>query len=158
MYLKEQLDENQKLGILGFSLGGQTAGIYLGSEHANKHIDFAILDSPLSNMSYVISSEMQDVGIPVDILIYTGNLATRLKLGFSYQDTNVLNYIDKTEVPVLIINSKLDNITPYFMGEDIYNAIPHSNKDMFTVDDSKHVEIFNDYPIEYEKNIVEFIK
>ena len=157
-YLDEILDENQKLGILGFSLGSQTAGIYLGTEHANEHIDFAILDSPLSNMSYVISSEMQDVGIPLDFLMFTGNLVTRLKLGFSYEDTNVLNYIDKTEVPILIINSKADTVTPYFMGEEIYNTISHSNKEMFTVDDSKHVEIFSNYPREYEKNIMDFIR
>lgn len=88
----------------------------------------------------------------------TGNLVTRLKLGFSYEDTNVLNYIDKTEVPILIINSKADTVTPYFMGEEIYNTISHSNKEMFTVDDSKHVEIFSNYPREYEKNIIDFIR
>lgn len=157
-YLDDQLDENQKIGLLGFSLGAQTSSIYLGSQHANEHIDFAILDSPLSNMSYVISSQMQNIGIPVDFLMFTGNIITKLKLGFSYEDTNVLNYIDKTNVPILIINSKADITTPYFMGKDIYNTISHSNKNMFTVDDSKHVEIFSDYPKEYEKNIMDFIK
>lgn len=156
-YLDNQLDKDQKLGILGFSLGAQTASIYLGSEHANEHVDFAVIDSPLSNMSDVISTEMQDVGIPVDFLMFTGDIITRLKLGFSYKDTNVLNYIDKTEVPILIINSKADKVTPYFMGEDIYNAISHSNKDLFSVDDSKHVEIFNDYPNEYEKKLIDFM-
>ena len=55
-------------------------------------------------------------------------------------------------------NTKADTVTPYFMGEEIYNTISHSNKEMFTVDDSKHVEIFSNYPREYEKNIIDFIR
>lgn len=57
-YLSEYVDNNKKVGILGASLGGETTGIYLGSDHANNNVDFAILDCPLSNMSYVLSTEM----------------------------------------------------------------------------------------------------
>lgn len=65
--------------------------------------------------------------------------------------------MDKTKVPVLIINSKAYKVRPYFMSEDIYNSIPHGDKRIFTVEDSEHVDIFIDYPDEYESNIMEFI-
>lgn len=159
-YLKDNISDNKKIGIWGTSFGGATVGIYLGSDQANKNADFAILDCPMSNMSYMLSTEMgkMDIGIPVDFMMSMGNIITKMKLGFSYKDADACNYINKTNVPLLVINSKADEITPYFMGEDVYNSVIHNNKKIFTVEDSVHAEIFFDYPDEYERNIIEFIK
>lgn len=154
------MGENKKIGVLGTSFGGATAGIYLGSDHGNKNIDFAILDCPVSDMEYMITTEMEemDIGIPMTYLIFTGNMVNKIKLGFSYKDANVASHIKNTSVPVLVINTEIDQVTPYFMGEDIYKAIPHNKKKIFTVTDSKHAEINVDYPNEFEENIMEFIK
>ena len=103
---------------MGNFIGGATVGIYLGSDQANRNVDFAILDCPMSNMSYMLSTEMEkmDIGIPVDFMIFTGNIVTKLKLGFLYEDANTCNRIGDTKVPLLIINSRADEITHYFMG------------------------------------------
>ena len=159
-YLKDNINDNNKIGIWGTSYGGATAGIYLGTDQANQSVDFAILDCPMSNMKYMFSTEMErmDIGIPTAFMMSMGNIATKMKLGFSYEDANVCNHIDKTKVPILVINSEIDEITPYFMGKDIYDAVTHSNKKIFTVKDSEHANIFFDYPDEYERNIFEFIR
>ena len=157
-YLKT--DENTKIGLWGTSFGGATVGIFLGSESANENVSFAVLDSPLSNMSYMISNELKnmDIGIPVNYMLLTGSIVTKIKLGFSYKDTEVCVYTAGTKVPVLIINSYADTLTPHFMSEDIYNSIAHNKKYLFTVEDSRHAEILYDYPDEYERNIISFIK
>lgn len=159
-YLKNNLNENKKIGLWGVSYGGATVGIYLGSVQAEQDVDFAILDSAVSNMTYMLSAEMEamDMGIPIDFLLFTGNIITRTKLGFSYKDTDVCNYTGKTNVPVLVIHSKADTLTPYFMGEDIFDSVSHNKKVMFTVEDSNHAEMFSDYPEEYEQKILDFIK
>jgi len=158
-YLIDNLSPDKKIGIWGTSFGGATAGIYLGSDKANEHVDFAILDCPISSMSYMLSTEMEgmNTGIPIDFLMSMGNMATKMKLGFSYEDADVCKHIEKTKVPVLVINTKIDKVTPYFMGVDIFNSVTHDNKKIFTVEDSPHAEIFFDYPDEYEKNIIDFI-
>ncbi|MEJ6949968.1 alpha/beta fold hydrolase [Halanaerobiaceae bacterium ANBcell28] len=158
-YLRDILSDNKKIGVWGQSFGGATVGIYSGSDHANQNIDFAILDSPVSNMSYMISRELEEMnmGIPINYMMLLGNIFTKFHLGFSYEDANVCNHIVNTRVPVLLIHSKTDQITPYFMGEDIYNSVKHDNKYMFSVEDSEHVKISIDYPEEYEKNIIKFI-
>lgn len=159
-YLKDNIGDNKKIGVWGTSFGGGTVGIYLGSDQANRNVDFAILDCPMSNMSYMLSTEMEkmDIGIPVDFMMFTGNIVTKLKLGFSYEDANICNRIGDTKVPLLIINSRADEITPYFMGQDIYNSVKHNNKKIFTVEYSAHAEIYFDYPNEYENNVFGFIK
>lgn len=160
VYLKDKIDEDKKVGIWGTSFGGATAGIYLGSEEANENVDFAVLDCPVSDMSDMIYTEMKEMntGLPLEFLMSMGNLTTKIKLGFSYEDANVSNHINKTKVPILVINSKADQLTPYFMGEDIYNSITHSSKEIFTVEDSTHANIFFDYPDEYENSIINFVE
>lgn len=159
-YLKDNISPDKKIGIWGTSFGGATAGIYLGSDKANEYVDFAILDCPISDMSYMLSTEMEgmNTGIPIDFLMSLGNMTTKIKLGFSYEDVNVCKYTEKTKVSLLVINTKADKVTPYFMGVDIYNSVTHDNKKIFTVEDSPHAEIFFNYPDEYERNILEFIE
>lgn len=73
-YLKDNINDNNKIGIWGISYGGATVGIYLGSDQANQNVDFAILDCPMSNMKYMLSTEMErmDIGIPIDFMMSMG--------------------------------------------------------------------------------------
>jgi fermentation-respiration switch protein FrsA (DUF1100 family) len=158
-YLKDNISDDKEIGVWGTSFGGATVGIYLGSTHANQNIDFSVLDSPVSNMRYMISREVKEVGISIlaDYMMFLGDVFTKIKLGFSYEDVNVCDHIKNTNVPVLVIHSKADKVTPYFMGKDIYNSVKHNNKDMFSVGDSEHAKIHLEYPEKYESNIIKFI-
>lgn len=86
-----------------------------------------------------------------------GNMINKQKLGFSYEDANSINIAKKVNVPSLIINSKADEMTPFFMGEEIYNNINCDNKEIWTVDDSEHACIWEDHTYEYKLEMDEFI-
>lgn len=157
-YVKEENKDN-KLVVWGSSFGGATVGIALGDEKVNEVVDNVILDCPVSNMEYMIKVQLEimNIGIPTNYLLYTGNMVNKMKLGFGYSDADVTRYTSKTTVPILIFNSKIDEVTPYFMGEDIYNSIPHNNKKLVTVDDSEHANISLNHREEYENEILNFI-
>lgn len=74
-------------------MGASTVGIYPGSDQANRVVDFAVLDCPLSNMSHMLITEMErmDTGIPMEYMMALGNIVTKLELGFSYGDVDVRN-------------------------------------------------------------------
>lgn len=122
-------------------------------------IDFLILDCPVSSMERMVEQEMKsmDVGIPVSYMTWCGNIVNKLKLGFTYQDADVATAMKDVKIPVLVINSKTDSVTPYFMGKDIYDAIPENNREIWTVDDSEHCEIWADHNPEYRKKIEGFL-
>lgn len=90
-----------------------------------------------------------EVGIPISYLAWCGNIINKVKLGFSYHEADVPNAIKDVKTPVMIINSKMDSMTPYFMGKDIYDAISGNNKEIWTVDDSEHCEMWTDYNQKY---------
>lgn len=96
-------------------------------------------------------------GIPVGYMAWCGNIINKLKLGFAYQDADVAAAMKGTKIPVLIINSSTDSVTPYFMGKDIYDAIPENNGEIWTVDDSEHCEIWIEHYLEYCNKIEGFM-
>lgn len=157
-YVEEQAP-GQRIGIWGASFGGATAGLALGYEDTDEKIDFLILDCPVSSMKWMIEEEMKymDIGMPVSYMTWTGNITNEIKLGFTYDDADVANAMKDVKTPVLIINSKQDTLTPYFMGKDIYDAILEDNKEIWTVEDSQHCDMWLDYNQEYRDKIESFL-
>jgi esterase/lipase len=99
-----------------------------------------------------------DIGLPLDYLVWCGNIVNRLQLGFGYKDADVTRRIADTNVPVLVIHSNADDLTPYFMSVGIYNAIISDKKEIFSVEDSAHAEIWQDYPQEYAATVDAFLQ
>ncbi len=147
------------IGLWGISFGGLTAGLYISTEHGNEHINYAILDSALSEMQFPISQHLEkvDTFYPPDYMLLAGNLYTRYKLGFFYQDAELSSQLKNSEVPVFIIHSKSDEITPFFMAEEIYDGIKHDFKSKLTVSNSQHAEIYFDYDDKYKDKVLDFI-
>jgi fermentation-respiration switch protein FrsA (DUF1100 family) len=155
----EQQAPGQKIGIWGASFGGATAGLALGHESMDEKIDFLIMDCPVSSMEWMVEQEMRrmEIGIPVSYMTWCGNVINILKLGFTYRDADVANAMNDVKTPVLIINSKSDSTTPYFMGKGIYDAIPENNREIWTVEDSEHCEMWIDHNQEYCNELEEFL-
>lgn len=151
---------DQIIGVWGTSFGGATAGLALGYKDIDQKVDFAILDCPVSSMEWMVNEEMKNmnIGIPVSYMAWSGNIINKLKLGFSYKDADVGSAMCNVETPVLIINSKADTVTPYFMGKDIYESIQGNNKTIWTVEDSEHTEMWLDHNQEYRDKVTELLK
>lgn len=158
-YIRQKAPE-QTLGVWGTSFGGATAGLAVGFLDTEKKVDFLILDCPVSSMEWMICETMgqMDMGIPAEYMTWCGNIANKIMLGFSYQDADVPNALKDVDIPVLIMNSKVDDVTPEFMGRDIYEAIQGEHKYIWTVEDSKHAELWIDYNEEYREEVVKLLE
>ena len=158
-FVRSQISFDKKVGILGQSIGGATVGFYSGKKHAKDNVDFVILDSAISNIKYMVetSTSQLNIDMPLPYLMFCGNWATKIKLGFFYSDMDVCKSVVSSGVPTLIIHSKTDKITPYFMASDIYNAIPHSKKRIYTIEKGEHANGFYEDKAKYTKEIMDFI-
>lgn len=151
---------SKRIGVWGESFGAATIGLALGVNDIDKELDFVILDSPIAEANWLIRESMKQNGmdgILGSYFIACGNIVTKLRLGFGYGDLYVPEAVEHIQTPILIINSKADDVTPYFMGEAIYNVIQNDRKRLFTVNDSKHAEIFLDHPEAYRSEIESLI-
>lgn len=158
-YVRAHTGVDEQVGGWGSSIGGATIGFYLGTEEARADLDFAVLDCPVSDMREIIGFLVRKTTwLPMDFKLEMGDLATRIRLGYSYADGDVRNYVKDTTVPVLIFNSKIDKVTPYHMGVDLYQAMEKNEKEILTVEDSKHTDIYLDHPKLYEETMMAFIE
>lgn len=150
----------QVIGVWGTSFGGATAGLAMGEKDVERKVDFLILDCPVSDMKWMVEEEMRkmDIGLPISYMTFCGNVINKIKLGFCYDDANVCNEISDIEIPVLIINSEADTVTPQFMGQEIYDSIQNEDiKMIWTVKDSEHTEMWLDYNKEYIEKVQDLL-
>lgn len=150
----------QEIGIWATSFGGATAGLAMREKAVESKVDFLILDCPVSDMKWMVEEEMRkmDIGLPISYMVFCGNIVNKIELGFNYEDANVCDAVIDISIPVLVINSEADTLTPQFMGQDIYNAIHNDAlKMIWTVKDSEHTEMWLDYNQEYRDKVEELL-
>lgn len=154
----------KKLGVWGTSFGGITAvlGVCDSSLGLTAQTDFLILDSPISNMEAELRMVMtsEDMGgIPVDYLIWTGNIMNKIELGFSYQEADGRHVIRTrmqaadSDFPLLVFICGQDDVTPYPQGADLYEIYPGGTKWLINFEDSGHAESWADHEAEYREAV-----
>ena len=120
---------------------------YKGFEDADEYDDYT--EEEMRKM---------DIGLPISYMTFCGNIINKMELGFSYDDANVCDKIADIEIPVLVINSEADTLTPQFMGQEIYDSIQNEEiKMIWTVTDSEHTEIWLDHNQEYREKVQELL-
>ena len=152
--------KDKNIGVWGESFGAATAVQAVAFENVQEDIAFLVLDCPVSNMEWMLSKEVKsmEIGIPIDYMMWCGNIVNNIKLGFSYKEVDSAKEALNIKIPTLIINSDIDKVTPYFMGKDIYNNLTNTKKELWTVKDSEHTGIWNDYNEEYCNKLMDLMK
>lgn len=158
-YVKSKMSKENTIGALGQSMGGTTVAYYSGTEHAKDNLDFAIIDSAFTSMDAIIENEINKNSIPslTKLIVKLGSISNKVMYAFSFEDVSALDSIKKNEIPTLIIHSKADTTCPFSMGEELFHAIPHGNKNFVIFDNALHLEAFWDENQKYKSAISEFI-
>lgn len=158
-YIRNNINHSGDLVLYGESYGGLSAIIAEGRD--DTQIDYLILDCPVSDGELMMTDILLDIeeqqGIPSSYMMFTGNLYTQFKLGFRFEDTNGNDWIKAIEVPILVLNSKVDTVTLYQMGLDLYNSIRHDKKMMVTSEFATHAQLLQEDPQRYSNGIKDFL-
>lgn len=157
-----QKENGEKPIVLwGTSYGGGTVAIGLGKHNLQNSVSGVILDCPLTSMQYMIELFIADLEMDEEseaFMMKIGSLMTKLRMGIGYDELEASDYVKEVTLPVLIFSSQSDTVTPPFMAEELYKAFPEGNKAIVTVENSKHIEIFNDHPDLYSQSVEQLLK
>ncbi|MGL4654305.1 MAG: alpha/beta hydrolase [Sarcina sp.] len=149
------------LGVQGFSMGAATSAMHSKLNEKHKLVDYYILDSPYSKMVDSIKLGILDVGIPeslTGIVSFLGNHYTKLKEGFEYKDVKPVKEVEDINTPVMLIHGTSDDICSPDNSQEIYAAIPHSNKEIWLLEGVEHTEAFSTDRELYMNKIFTFIE
>lgn len=148
------------LGVHGFSMGAATSTMHTELNEEKKKVDFYILDAPYHTMESAINLGItgKDVPlIPVKFAEWAGNLYTKTKAGFSYDDIEPYKAVKNITVPVMLIHGEDDTTTSPGSSKIIYDNIPHDKKELWLIPGLKHCKADDLMPEEYFNRIYNFI-
>lgn len=157
-YIRQNTLESQ-IYIHGFSMGGATAGLYSETDHAKEYVKGIVMDSSFSSMKdmFLIVWEQMDTGMPGEYAVMTGDIFLKIRFGFGFEEADVKAALMNSQVPVMLIQSRYDDLVPVAVANEMFEAIGHEDKKMWLVD-SKHIEGYIDFPIEYTQEVMTFIE
>ena len=151
---------NGLLGAHGHSMGAATVVMHSEINEKNKYVDFYIADSPYHEMQDAIRLGIEDKDIPllpVGYAKFMGNLYTKVKSGFSYEDVKPYKAVQHITTPMFLIHGKEDKVCSPNSSKIIYDNIPHNKKELWLIDGVQHVNGYDILGKEYFDRIYKFI-
>lgn len=158
-YIKQKYP-NGLVGAHGHSMGAATVVMHSKINEKNKYVDFYIADSPYHEMADAIRLGIEDKNIPLLPVGYAramGNIYTKVKSGFSYDEVKPYEAVQNITVPMFLIHGKEDKVCAPESSKIIYDNIPHNNKELWLVDNVQHVNAYDKVGDEYFDRIINFI-
>lgn len=124
--------------------------------------DFLICDSPVINGKAMIYKEFDNIekntGIPKYLMVISGNIISKFRYGFDFSDLTANKYLKATDIPLLILSAKNDDITSFESQRDFFNKLKDINKKMIIFEKAKHANLYADDPVLYKMSIENFLK
>ena len=160
-YIKQDYPDS-KIILYGESYGGATSIIAASRDSSN--IDYLILDCPVGDsremVDKVLAKVEKEQNVPQGFMRFMGNIFLKIKLGFSLEDIDSTKWASQADIssPVLVINSKVDTMTPYHMGREVYDSIKSSKKEIYTGEDFGHCEFSKKDPEGFKNLISTFLE
>ncbi len=90
-------------------------------------------------------------------MVFYGNIITKIRSGFYYEDVNPLESVRKVTVPILFFHGDSDRTIPVYMTNDLYSAKENGDKSIFIVKGADHLESYFTEPEAYMQKLRQFV-
>jgi hypothetical protein len=138
---------------LGLSMG---CSALLKAAHEVPCLKGLILDSCFSRLDIQLGRRYKRViGLPKFMMNFS-KLIFEYMIGVSINQISPINFIKKLNIPIFIIHSKDDKVVPVKYAEKLYQTAT-GKKDLWIVNNSRHINIYKDYSQEYKQKVKDFI-
>jgi len=149
----EQYGSDCKIVTHGESMGAATVLLHLGIDD---RVNCAIADCAYSDLKQLLRHQLKTFYHLPYFLIPVESCITYLRAGFCYKAVSPIKIISQTDIPVMFIHGKIDNLVPAKMSKQMY-ASKKKNKAIFLVAGAKHAESYCVNKDGYEKRVEAFL-
>ncbi len=133
-------DPQAQIVMYGASMGGATTMMTAGEDTPEQVVAF-VEDCGYTSVWDIFSSELSlRFGLPDFPVLYTADLISSLRAGYSFSEASSVDQLANCEKPMLFIHGEQDDFVPYWMLQEVYDAKPGDNKQMISVPDAGHDE------------------
>jgi fermentation-respiration switch protein FrsA (DUF1100 family) len=138
----------------GESMGAATVLMHL---EIDSRVDCVIADCGYSDLKQLLCHQLKQYYHLPCFLIPVESFITYLRAGFWYEEVSPIKVVKQTEIPILFIHGKIDNLVPADMSRQMY-ALKMKNKAIYLVAGARHAQSFCTNKEGYERVVNKFIQ
>ncbi len=143
-----------KIVTHGESMGAATVLMHLGID---RRVSCAIADCGYSDLKQLLRHLLKQFYHLPSFLIPVESLLTYLRAGFWYREVSPIKAVSGSDIPVLFIHGKRDNMVPASMSRQMYDS-KRKNKAIFLVAGARHAESICKDRKKYEQVVKGFLE
>ncbi|WIM68715.1 alpha/beta hydrolase [Corynebacterium breve] len=155
--LDTELSDDCEIVMWGTSFGGATAAMAAAKDEGI--VDKLVLDSPMADALDMIRIELDKVAgetpFSTNFMLAAGEPFLRVHQGVSYYELDAAEAIKDSDMPVLLIHSRDDEVTPPHMGHEYEEALGDRVTAIWT--EGKHSEAYITQPEQYQQWLADFL-
>ncbi len=155
-YLLNRFGEDIEIILHGLSMGAATV-MNCNEMSPPDQVKLIIEDCGFINAEDEINETLKSIiGFKCKPVVWLGSLASKIKAGYFFSDSNPLGNMNKAKNPVLFIHGEQDTYVPFRYGKMLYDACP-VDKDYLWVPDTIHVFSYYNARDDYQAKIKDFV-
>lgn len=126
-YVVNNFDKDTKIILTGVSMGAAT--VVLASEmDLPENVIGVLADCSYSSQKEIIKECIKKIKLPPALFYPFIKLGAKLFGKFNIEERAPIDAIKNAKVPIILFHGTTDDLVPYQMSVDLYNANPKNNK------------------------------
>ena len=155
-YIKNNYN-NPKIILYGISMGAN-AVMMCSCENIDDKVKAIIEDAGFTTAKEQLKERLDiSYKLPFLPVIPLTSFMTKIRLGFSFDDINIINAVSKSKVPILFIHGSKDSLVNPNMADKLYDACS-SEKEKLIIENGEHIKAVLSDEKSYWDTINNFIK
>lgn len=153
-YVKSRGIQGKHIGLLGYSMGGAAAILAAGETKAAEAV---VADGAFADLTAYLKENLP-VWSELPAFPFTPLILSLIPpvTGTDPAEVSPVKAIKKVSAPVFFIHGKADTATPHKNSEQLYQAAPGSEKEIWLVAGAEHVKSYQVQSKEYIKRVTAF--
>ncbi len=155
-FLRKEFGEDISIALIGQSMGAATVLMMSGKDSLPDNVRCVISDSGYIDF---YSELWKLLPLPKWLrgpTLWPMDRYLDIVHHIRMRDSDALEAVAKSRVPILFIHGAKDNFVPLWMNEELYEACG-SEKERVVFPDATHIKSYDYYPDQYEQAVTAFV-
>lgn len=154
----EKLPPDAKIVLHGVSMGAATVLLTAANQNI-KNLCAVVEDCGYTSAYEMFTAQLNKIfGLPEYPVMPCANIVCKLKTGIKISDAAPIDVVNKISVPILFIHGDEDNLVPFEMMNQLFDAATTQNKEKFVVNGAGHADSKRKDPKVYFDKVFTFLE
>ena len=153
----EKIPQDAKIVLHGVSMGAAT--VLMTAAKNPENLCAVVEDCGYTSAYEMFTAQLNKIfGLPEYPVMPCANLVCKLKTGVKISDAAPIDVVNKISVPILFIHGDEDNLVPFDMMNQLFDAATTQNKEKFVVNGAGHADSKRKDPAAYFDKVFTFLE